>query len=211
MRYLGELGNGLAQIGAFGAARTAFEIVIASQASFLVRTNAMLELMELESGVDNRVAFERLRAEAESVRERMPPSMMADYLYKVGVGLARFGKVARAREVLSEGLRRSEASGLNAWYFRIERTLQNLTSGVAACHSRAHASSLGRPERAAGRPGSSARAPRVCPVRGLVVGALPSSDAAGAIGRAGRVAAGAGGGEQGQGQRGEREPGGSAT
>jgi hypothetical protein len=39
--------------------------------------------------------------------------------------------VARAREVLSEGLRRSEASGLNAWYFRIERTLQNLTSGAA--------------------------------------------------------------------------------
>ena len=43
--------------------------------------------------------------------------MMADYLYKVGVGLARFGKVARAREVLSEGLRHSEANGLNAWYF----------------------------------------------------------------------------------------------
>ena len=128
MRYLGDLGITLARIGAFGAARTAFEIVIASQASFLVRTNAVLELMELESGVDNRVSFERLRAEAESVRERMPPSMTADYLYKVGVGLARFGKVARAREVLSEGLRHSEASGLNAWYFRFERTLQNLTS-----------------------------------------------------------------------------------
>ena len=132
MRYLGDLGIGLSQIGAFGAARTAFEIVVASQASFVVRTNAVLELMELESGVDNRVAFERLRAEAESVRERMPPSMMADYLYKVGVGLARFGKVARAREVLSEGLRHSEANGLNAWYFRIERTLQNLASDVAA-------------------------------------------------------------------------------
>ena len=88
--------------------------------------------MELESGADNRVAFERLRAEAESVRERMPPSMTADYLYKMGVGLARFGKTARAREVLSEGLRSSEASGLNAWYFRIERTLQSLTSGAAA-------------------------------------------------------------------------------
>ncbi|HVL18022.1 MAG TPA: hypothetical protein VM387_08495 [Gemmatimonadales bacterium] len=131
MRYLGELGEGLTQIGAYGAARTAFEIVIASQGSFLVRTNAILELMELESGVDNRVAFERLRAEAETVRERMPPSMKADYLYKVGVGLARFSKVARAREVLSDGLRLSEANGLNAWYFRIERALQNLASGAA--------------------------------------------------------------------------------
>jgi tetratricopeptide (TPR) repeat protein len=130
MRYLGDLGIALARIGAFGAARTAFEIVVASQASFLVRTNAVLELMELESGVDNRVAFERFRAEAESVRDRMPPSMMADYLYKVGVGLARFGKLARAREVLSEGLRQTEASGLNAWYFRFERTLQGLSGGA---------------------------------------------------------------------------------
>jgi hypothetical protein len=132
MRYLGDLGVGLSQIGAYGGARTAFEIVAASQASFLVRINAVLELMDLESGVDNRVAFERLRGEAEAVRERMPPSMLADYLYKVGVGLARFGKVARAREVLGEGLRHAEANALNAWYFRIERTLQNLTSGAPA-------------------------------------------------------------------------------
>ncbi|HKU62143.1 MAG TPA: hypothetical protein VJQ44_13045 [Gemmatimonadales bacterium] len=132
MRYLGDLGIGLAQIGAFSAARTAYEIVIGSQASFLVRTNAILELMELESGVDNRVAFERLRAEAESVRERMTPSMTADYLYKLGIGLARFGKVARAREVLNDALRLTEATGLNAWYFRIERTLQSLQSGTDA-------------------------------------------------------------------------------
>lgn len=129
MRYLGDLGISLAQIGANAAARVAFEIVIASQASFLVRTNAVLELMDLESAVDNRVAFERLRAEAEGARDRMPPSMMADYLFKVGEGLARFGKVARAREVLNEGLRQSELSGLNAWYFKIERTLLSLGSG----------------------------------------------------------------------------------
>jgi hypothetical protein len=129
MRYLGDLGISLAQIGAHAAARVAFEIVIASQASFLVRTNAILELMDLESAVDNRVAFERLRAEAEGARDRMPPSMMADYLFKVGEGLARFGKVARAREVLNEGLRLSELRGLNAWYFKIERTLLSLGSG----------------------------------------------------------------------------------
>ena len=129
MRYLGDLGISLAQIDAHAAARVAFEIVIASQASFLVRTNAVLELMDLESAVDNRVAFERLRAEAEGARDRMPPSMLADYLFKVGEGLARFGKVARAREVLNEGLRLSELSGLNAWYFKIERTLLSLGSG----------------------------------------------------------------------------------
>jgi tetratricopeptide (TPR) repeat protein len=128
MRYLGDLGISLAQIGAYGAARIAFEIVIASPSSFLVRTNALLELMDLESEADNRVAFERLRAEADSARDRMPPSMLADYLFKVGEGLARFGKVARAREVLNEGLRVSESSGLNAWYFKMERTLLALGS-----------------------------------------------------------------------------------
>jgi tetratricopeptide (TPR) repeat protein len=130
MRYLGDLGISLAQIGAYAAARTAFEIVIASPSSFLVRTNAILELMDLESGADNRVAFERLRAEAESARDRMPPSMLADYLFKLGEGLARFGKVARARETLQEGLRLTEARGLNAWYFKIERTLRSLESGL---------------------------------------------------------------------------------
>ena len=70
----------------------------------------------------------RMRASAR-ISRRMPPSMKADYLYKVGVGLVRFGKVARAREVLIEGQRLSEANSLNAWYFRFERAVQNLTSG----------------------------------------------------------------------------------
>ena len=146
MRYLGDLGISLAQIGAHSAARTAFEIVIASQSSFLVRTNAILELMDLESGVDNRVAFERLRAEAESARDRMPPSMMADYLFKLGQGLARFGKVTRAREVLSEGMRLSEASGLNAWYFKIERALQSLGSGPTDTREPKHSAPAGMSE-----------------------------------------------------------------
>lgn len=132
MRVLGDLGVGLAQIGATAAARTAFEIVVASQTGFLVRMNALLELMDLESQADNRVAFERLRAEAESIRERMTPSMLADFMYKSGVGLARFGRLTRARDVLTEGLRLTEANGLNAWYFRFERTLQGL-SGCALC------------------------------------------------------------------------------
>ncbi len=136
MRVLGDLGVGLAQIGATAAARTAFEIVVASQTGFLVRMNALLELMDLESQADNRVAFERLRAEAESVRERMTPSMLADFMYKSGVGLARFGRLTRAGDVLTEGLRLTEANGLNAWYFRFERTLQGL-SGCGLCDPQA--------------------------------------------------------------------------
>ena len=46
MRILGDLGVGLLHLNAYETARLAFEIVAGSQASLLVRTNAILELME---------------------------------------------------------------------------------------------------------------------------------------------------------------------
>ena len=126
MRILGDIGLGLKEVGALEAARLAFEIVVGSRTSFLVRTNAVLELMELESATGNRVAFERRRAEAEKVRDRMPPSMLADLHYKTGVGLARFGQTSRARQILTAGMELSESHQLNAWFFRIEGVLTNL-------------------------------------------------------------------------------------
>ncbi len=127
MRVLGDLGVGLLELGACEAARTAFEIVVSSKTSFLVRTNALLELMELESAAGNRMAFERRRAAVEEVRERMPPSMLADLHFKAGVGWARFGQVSRASDMLTAGLRLSETHQLNAWYFRFERVLASLS------------------------------------------------------------------------------------
>jgi hypothetical protein len=129
MRILGDLGIGLLNLKAYETARLAFEIVAASDTSLLVRTNAILELMELESKVGNRLAFERRRAEAEAVRERMPPSMAADYQFKAGLGLARFGSQKRAEEFLQAGLRVAEEHRLNAWYFRFERELAALQAG----------------------------------------------------------------------------------
>lgn len=127
MRILGDLGVGLKEIGAPAAARVAFEIVVGARTSFLVRTNAVLELMELESGAGDRMAFERRRAEAEKVEGRMPPSMLADFHYKAGVGLARFGQLGRARQLLKAGQELAETHRLNAWYFRFERVLAGLT------------------------------------------------------------------------------------
>jgi tetratricopeptide (TPR) repeat protein len=132
MRVLGDLAVCLRQIGAYDAARLAFEIVVKSNTSYLVRTNAMLELMELESSVGNQVAFERRRAQVEDTRDRMPPSMAADFHYKAGVGLARFGRFGRARDLLTAGLKLAEAHELNAWYFRLESAL----SGLGACEAR---------------------------------------------------------------------------
>lgn len=128
-RILGDLGVGLREIGAYDAARTAFDIVLKSKTSFLVRANALLELMDMESSCGNRMAFERRRTEADRLRQRMPPSMVADFYAKAGVGLARFGQVARGRELLRAGQQASELHELNAWYFRFEQMLGTVAGG----------------------------------------------------------------------------------
>jgi tetratricopeptide (TPR) repeat protein len=132
MRVLGDLGVCLIGIGAPETARLAFEIVVDSNTSFHVRTNAVLELMDLESSVGNRVAFERRRAQAEEVRDRMMPSLAADFHLKVGVGLARFGRFKRAKELLSAGLRLAEEHRLNVWYFKFESELKALEAQQAS-------------------------------------------------------------------------------
>jgi hypothetical protein len=113
-------------IGAFEAARLAFEIVVESNTSFHVRTNAVLELMDLESSVGNRMAFERRRAQAEEQRYRMMPSLAADFHFKAGTGLARFGRFKRAKELLTAGLQLAEELRLNVWYFKFENELKAL-------------------------------------------------------------------------------------
>jgi tetratricopeptide (TPR) repeat protein len=126
MRTLGDLAIGLYRIGAFEAARLAFEIVINSDTSFVVRFNALLELMDLESSVGNRVAFERCRAVIEQSRDRLSPSVATDYQYKLGTGLARFGQTGRARTALTAGLEMAERHRLNTWYFKIEAAIKEL-------------------------------------------------------------------------------------
>ena len=126
MRSLSDLAIDLSEIGAFEAARVAFEIVIASNTTLLVRVNALLELMDLESGLGNRVAFERCRSAIEEVRNSMFPSMATDYEFKLGMGWARFDQLGRAREALRRGLALAETHRLNAWYFKIEQALGKL-------------------------------------------------------------------------------------
>jgi tetratricopeptide (TPR) repeat protein len=126
MRALGDVAFGLREIGALEAAHVAFGIVAGSGASVLVRANAHLELMDLESTFGNRVAFERWRAAAEDYRSRMSPSMTVDYHYKLGTGLSRFAQLARAEDALKTGLALAEKHQLHAWYFKVEQALKEL-------------------------------------------------------------------------------------
>ena len=132
MRVLGDLGLALKELGAFEAARVALEVVAASDIGFVVRTNAFVELMDLESIARNRIGFERWRSEARDYAERMPPSMAIDYRAKAGSGLVRFGQADRAAALWREGLALAEAHGLNHWYFRLEQMLENLHAAPAA-------------------------------------------------------------------------------
>jgi tetratricopeptide (TPR) repeat protein len=126
MRSLSDLAIDLTGIGAYEAARVAFGIVIASNTSLLVRANALLELMDLESALGNRVAFERCRAAAEEARDSLAPSMATDFQFKLGMGLARFGQLGRANDALRRALALAESHRLNAWYFKIEQALAKL-------------------------------------------------------------------------------------
>jgi tetratricopeptide (TPR) repeat protein len=126
MRILGDLGIALAELGEYEVARLALELVLASNASFVIRTNALVELMGVESAVGNRMTFERHRQEASRLADRMPPSMSIDYRYKEGVGLARFGQLSRARALLEEARALAEHHSLNDWYFKVDRVLSSL-------------------------------------------------------------------------------------
>jgi tetratricopeptide (TPR) repeat protein len=125
-RILGDLGIQLAELGYYDEARIAFDIVVDSQTSFMVRANALLELLELASAVGDRLAFERHRTAARELADRMPPSMAVDFRYKVGLGLSRFGQTARARAAWHDALEMAERHKLNEWYFRLERLLAHL-------------------------------------------------------------------------------------
>jgi tetratricopeptide (TPR) repeat protein len=132
MRILSNLGYGLNESGHFEAARLALEIVAGSDASHLVKLNALLELMQVESAVGNRIAFERRRQQVKPFVDRMAPSTAVDYRYKSAVGLARFGQLEHARSFAKEALSLAEQYKLNEWYFRLERMLEELQTNTSS-------------------------------------------------------------------------------
>jgi tetratricopeptide (TPR) repeat protein len=124
MHALCNLGACLSDIEAHDQARLALDIAANAKADFRVQLNAKIELMNLESVVGNRLAFERHRAALAS--ESMPPSAAADYHFKLGIGFARFGQYDRAIETLARARELAETHALNAWYFRIDNVLNDL-------------------------------------------------------------------------------------
>jgi tetratricopeptide (TPR) repeat protein len=126
MRTLGNVGLDLLQLGWQDAARTAFTIVLRSDAKPTVRLNARIELMALESAAGELSAFEQHHRLAEAARDQMPLSTQVDFLLKTASGRRRFGQPAAARAALVEAQAIAGAHGLHAWSFRTERALRDL-------------------------------------------------------------------------------------
>jgi hypothetical protein len=62
----------------------------------------------------------------EQSREKLSPSVITDYEYKLGTGFGRFGQAARARAAFNSALQLAEKHRLNAWYFKIEEAIKEL-------------------------------------------------------------------------------------
>ena len=127
MRVLGDLGVGLLQLKAYASARLAFEIVAASNTSFIVRTNAVLELMDLEAASGNQHG---VRAPAGRSRWRCASGCRPAWWRTTSSRRASAwpGSAARSarEELLQAGLQLAEEHRLNAWYFKFERELEAL-------------------------------------------------------------------------------------
>jgi len=128
---LHDLGVALSRLGAVNDAERALRHVVASKANRSIVQNAMIELMHCASFRRDRVGFERCRAFCTKELAQMSPNILADFLLKLGIGLARFGHVERAEGELTQALQVAQAHRLHEFEFRIERIRAGLGDCVA--------------------------------------------------------------------------------
>lgn len=137
LRALSDVGIVLRSLGAYGEAREAFTIVAAGAVALEVRMNAVVELMEIASRLQDRLSFERHREAVAECEERLAMADRVDYLLKWGLGFARFGQSRRAEELLGRALKLAGENGLHEQEFRIAR----IRAGLPACAEELAASS----------------------------------------------------------------------
>ena len=132
-RALADLGVMLLVVGDVeGAARAMTEVLRRGSPQEAV-TNAVLELMHCASYRRDQLGFERWREQCERRRERMPPNVLADFYFKVGVGRARFGQFDRADRLLKTAVAVADDAGLHELVFRIERIRSGLRDCLEGC------------------------------------------------------------------------------
>jgi tetratricopeptide (TPR) repeat protein len=126
LRVLNDLGIALLSIGDVEGAEHALREVVRRERAGTLRTNALIELMHCASFRRDRLRFERVREECLTNLDAMPPNVRADYYFKVGVGLARFGSVVKAETNVRHALEVASAHDLHEMVHRVERILEGL-------------------------------------------------------------------------------------
>ncbi|HUL03365.1 MAG TPA: hypothetical protein VLV16_09085 [Gemmatimonadales bacterium] len=126
LRALGDVGLMLLMLGdAQGAERALAQVARRGASSDMV-ANALVELMYAASYRRDQVAFARWRGQCERKLDDMPPNIQADYYLKLGIGEARFGQFARARNTMDRALAIAEQAGIHEAVFKIERIRNGL-------------------------------------------------------------------------------------
>ena len=127
LRALNDLGYTLMTLGQVTAAERAFALVVGREVGMNDnRLNATVELMNCASVRRDRVGFERWRGECQERLAQMPPNILADFYFKSGIGLARFGSFGMARTLLGKAVATAARHGLHELEFRMERVRNGL-------------------------------------------------------------------------------------
>jgi tetratricopeptide (TPR) repeat protein len=134
LRSLGDLGLVLLALGDIVGAEHALAEVARRATLPDMLANAKIELMHCASFRRDRVGFERWRERALDHFEEALPNIRADFHFKVGIGLARFGNYNKAEAQMGQALEIATAHGLHEFVFRIER----IKNGLRDCEALAH-------------------------------------------------------------------------
>ena len=134
LRAFQDLGLGLLSLGdADGAERALLQVVRHSPAADNLN-NTIIELMHCASYRRDRIGFERWRERCDAAVPKMAPNIHADFLLKLGIGLARFGNFAKAERLMGEALEIASKHQLHAHEFKIERIKRGLRD-CATCQA----------------------------------------------------------------------------
>ena len=125
-RALSDTGAMLKEIGCYRAARHAFYLVLSNHPPREVRTNTVLELLELSAIVGDRVSFERWRRELTRRRQELNSEQLVDFELKLGTGFARLSRLAQAEQHVQIALKLAEEFGMGERIFHCERQLREL-------------------------------------------------------------------------------------
>ncbi len=129
LRVLLDLGLTLRALGEYDAAERALTMVVAHEGERDNHANALIELMYLASARGDRVGFERWRERIAGSEPQMPANIRVDFYLKLGIGVARFGHLTRAADILRTARALAAEHGLHEFEFRVER----VQAGLPAC------------------------------------------------------------------------------